>query len=83
MAPSNQTLLDRLIVGIANAALCKRLQLDSELTLKRMKKLIRQKRAVKEQHHKPQSEGSKFNLIMLDDISGPEPQQGNAKASPQ
>ena len=40
---------DRLVVGIRDTALSKRLQLDAELTLEKAKKSIRQRKTVKEQ----------------------------------
>ena len=40
---------DRLVVGIKNEALSKRLQMESNLTLEKAKKLIRQREAVQQQ----------------------------------
>ena len=74
-------LCDWLFVGIADAALSKRLQVDSELILEKMKNLIRQKEAVKKQYREIQTKGSKSILIVLNDISGPQPQQHNAEVN--
>ena len=40
---------DRLVVGIQDASLSQRLQLDPELTLEKVKKIVRQREAVQEQ----------------------------------
>ena len=45
----SEMIRDRLVVGIRDAALSERLQLDAELTLEKAKKSIRQREAVKEQ----------------------------------
>ena len=45
----DEMIRDRLVVGIRNQALSQQLQMDSELTLERTKKRIRQQEAVKDQ----------------------------------
>ena len=45
----DEMLRDRLVVGIRDAAMSEKLQLDPELTLEKAKKAIRQKEAVREQ----------------------------------
>ena len=47
----DELLRDRLVVGIRDQELSKKLQLDPDLTLEKTKKTIRQKEAVKEQHY--------------------------------
>ena len=42
---------DRLVVGIRDAALSERLQMDAELTLAKAMKMVRQREAVHEQQH--------------------------------
>ena len=46
----DEMLRERLVVGMRDNALAERLQLDSELTLEKAKKAMRQKEAVKEQN---------------------------------
>ena len=43
---TNDMLHDRIVVGIRNAALAKRLQLDAELTLEKAKRLVQQEEAI-------------------------------------
>ena len=50
-----EMLRDRLVVGMRDVALSERLQLDSELTLEKAKRVLRQKEAVKEQNLQLQS----------------------------
>ena len=45
----SEMIRDRLVVGIRDAALSERLQIDAELTLEKAKKSIRQREAVKQQ----------------------------------
>jgi len=52
----DEMLRDRLVVGMRDSALVEHLQLDSELTLEKTKKAMRQKEAVKEQNQQLQSE---------------------------
>ena len=54
-AMRDELLRDRLVVGIRDAALSERLQLDAELTLEKTEKQVRQKEAVKEQRKQLQS----------------------------
>ena len=46
---TSEMIRDRLVVGIQDASLSQRLQLDPELTLEKAKKLVRQREAVQEQ----------------------------------
>ena len=46
----DELLRDRLVVGMRDSAFSERLQLDTELTLEKTKKAMRQKEAVKEQN---------------------------------
>ena len=46
----DEMLRDRIVVGIRDAAMSEKLQLDPELTLEKTKRLVRQKEAVHEQH---------------------------------
>ena len=55
---TDEMLRDRLVVGIRDTALSKRLQMDHELTLDKAMKPIRKREAVKEQHQQLQG-GSK------------------------
>ena len=48
-ALKEEMIRDRLVVGIRDASLSQQLQLDSELTLEKTKKKIRQREAVGEQ----------------------------------
>ena len=45
----DQMICDRLVVGLKDSALSKRLQMDPDLTLEKAKKAARQREAVKEQ----------------------------------
>lgn len=44
----DEMLCDRLVVGIRDASLSEQLQMDTDLTLEKAKKLVRQKEAVHE-----------------------------------
>ena len=44
-----EVIRDRIVVGIRDKALSKRLQLDADLTLEKAKKIVRQQEAVQEQ----------------------------------
>ena len=61
----DEMIRDRLVVGIRNATLSQRLQLDSELTLEKAKREVRQKEAVQEQQLILKG-SSKSNPITLD-----------------
>ena len=58
---------DRLVVGLRDAKLSEKLQLDSELTLEKAVNQARQSEAVKKQQHilrgGPSGEGSKVDLL--------------------
>ena len=45
----NELICDRIVVGIRDTSLSKRLQMDPELTLEKAKMLVRQREAVREQ----------------------------------
>ena len=49
-------LRDRIVVGMWDVALSERLQMDASLTLDKVKRELRQKEAVKEQHLQLQHE---------------------------
>ena len=62
---------DRLVVGMRDARLSQRLQLDSKLTLEKAKTALRQAESVREQHQTLQGAGgqagnSRSNPIQLD-----------------
>ena len=59
-------LRDRLVVGIQDVALSERLQMESELTLEKAMKMVRQKEAVHE--HNSQLQG-KLETKNSDDLS--------------
>ena len=48
---TSQMIRDTLVVGIRNAPLSERLQLDPKLTLETAKKMVHQREAVEEQQH--------------------------------
>ena len=55
----DELLRDRLVVGIWDQKLSKKLQLDPDLILEKTKKTIRQKEAVKQQHYILQGNNTK------------------------
>ena len=57
---------DRIVVGIRDSALSERLQLDSELTLEKAKKLIRQKEVVHEYQQFLSSKSSEGLVAIVD-----------------
>ena len=63
----DEMLRDRIVVGIRDAGLSERLQLDPELTLEKAKKVVRQKEAVKEQQVQL-GLGTKKDPIVLDEV---------------
>ena len=64
----DEMLRDRLVVGIRDAAMSQKLQMDPELTLEKAMKTVRQSAAVKEQQCqlKQLKEGSKGNPITIE-----------------
>ena len=71
-ALKEEIIRDRLVVGIRDAALSQQLQLDSELTLEKTKKKIRQREAVGEQQRElkgPAEELSSWKRCMCADSS--------------
>ena len=71
----DELLRDRLVVGIRDAGLSEKRQMDAGLTLE---KAIRQKEAVKEQQQTLQ-EGTKSNPIFVEEIKYPQRGQGHGK----
>ena len=63
-----EMLRDRIVVGIRDARLSERLQLDADLTLEKAKKTVRQKEAVSEQQVKLQGAGTKKDPILLHEM---------------
>ena len=63
-----EMLRDRLVVGIRDAAMSQKLQMDAELTLEKAKKSIRQKEAVHEQQRELQGDGSAKDPIVVDEV---------------
>ena len=63
-----QVIRDRLVIGIRDAQLSKRMQMDPELTLEKAKKLVRQAEAVNEENQTLTGEKgeSKSNPIQID-----------------
>ena len=61
-------LRDRLVVGIRDAAMSQKLQMDAELTLEKAKKAIRQKEAVYEQQRELLGDGSAKDPIVVDEV---------------
>ena len=59
---------DRLIIGIRDASMSERLQLDDNLSLEKAKKAVRQKEAVGEQQRTLQATG-RNNPIVLDSMN--------------
>ena len=58
---------DRMVVGIRNSALSKRLQMDKTLTLDKAKKMVRQREVVKEQQHMlKQGEETSLDFVRSD-----------------
>ena len=54
----DEMLRDRLVVGIRDARLSERLQLDADLTLEKAKKMVRQKEEVTDQQSKLKGDGT-------------------------
>ena len=65
----DEMLRDWIVVGIRDTAFSERLQLDAYLTLEKVKKQVRQKEAVKEQHKQLQG-ATKNDPIVLDEVKG-------------
>ena len=61
-------LRDRLLVGIRDLAMSRKLQREMGLTLEKAKKAIRQKEAVHEQQQQLQGDGSAKDPIVVDEI---------------
>ena len=65
----DEMLRDRLVVGIRDIAMSEKLQFESNLTLDKAMKMIRQKEAVKDQQGKLLGDGSKANPIVVDELN--------------
>ena len=59
---------DRLVVGIRNATLSERLQLDTDLTLEKVKKSVHQKEAIHKLQQVVQEGDSRCNPIQLNAV---------------
>ena len=66
----DEMLRDRIVIGIRDSSLYERLQMDANLTLDKAKRAVRQKEAVHEQTISLQGDGSKKNLVVVDEIRG-------------
>ena len=64
----DEMLRDRIVVGIRDARLSERLQLDADLTLDKVKKQVRQKEAVSEQQSKLKGDGTRKSPFDLDEL---------------
>ena len=67
----DEMLRDRIVVGIRDAAMSEKLQLDPELTMEKTKRLVRQKEAVHEQHrelHTGSTGASKNDPIVIAEV---------------
>ena len=72
-ARKEQDILDRLVVGIRDTQLSRRMQLDSALTLDKAKKHVLQTEAVQETHKKlvtPSAGNSRDNPVEVDAVTG-------------
>ena len=67
---TDDMLRNRIVVGIRNAALAKRLQLDAELTLEKAKRLVRQEEAVNDQQHQLKGDSSLPETSIVDGVAG-------------
>ena len=72
-ALAEEMLRDRIVVGIKDQALSESLQTDRDLTLDKVKRRVRQKEAVKEQHKELQGDGSPQNPIVIDRVESGKP----------
>ena len=76
-------LCDRLVVGIRDAGISEKLQMDRELTLEKAKKLARQKEAVKDQYRQLQKGTQRGAEALLEGvrrgIHGKRSSRGEAK----
>ena len=75
---TDDMLRDRIVVGIRNAALSKRLQLDADLTLEKAKRLVRQEEAVQDQQRQLKGDGSLPEASLVDGVVG---KQRNSRRS--
>ena len=65
----DKMLKDRIVVGIRDSSLSEHLQMDANLTLDKAKRAVRQKEAIHEQTISLQGDGSKKNLVVVDELS--------------
>ena len=77
----DEFLRDRIVVGIRDAALSEKLQLDATLTLAKAKQKVRQSEAVKEQRSELQGKGDKDDPIVLDAVKSQRQSQGKGATS--
>ena len=67
-AMKEELIRHRLVVGIRDATLSERLQLDAELTLEKVNKFVRQKEAIHEQQQVVREGDNRSNPIQLDAV---------------
>ena len=68
-----EMLRDRIVVGIRDAHMSEKLQLDPDLTLETAKKKVRQREAVSEQGQQLRGDGSKQAPIVVEQVKGSTP----------
>ena len=66
---TEEMLRDRIVVGIRDEAISKRLQLDPELTLDKAKKEVRLNEAVQDQQRQLKGEGTMQDPVVVDAVS--------------
>ena len=66
---TEEMLRDRIVVGIRDEAISKRLQLDPELTLDKAKKAVRLNEAVQDQQRQLKGEGTMQDPVVVDAVS--------------
>ena len=67
---TDDILRDRIVVGIKNAAVSKRLQLDPDLSLEKAKRLVRQDEAVNDQQRLLKGDTSLPEALMVNGVAG-------------
>ena len=66
---AHEMIHDRLVLGISDKALSKRLFMNAELTLEKAKTMIRQREAVHEQRDMPENNGSTKHTTSVDQVN--------------
>ena len=66
----DEMLRDRIVVGIRDQRLSEQLQVDSELTLEKAKKMVRQREAVREQKRELESSSNRKDDLSLEALKG-------------